>query len=147
MSSKKYNTFHEIFDQVDKAKTKKEKIAVLHTYSSAALKTVLGYTFDPGVKWLLPETNPPYKALPPNADQEARLISELKKMYLFVEGPTETQRNLKQAKRELLFINLLEVVDPRDALVVLGMKDGKLPYKGLTRKLVAEAFPNMSANW
>ena len=147
MSSKKYNTFHEIFDQVDKAKTKKEKIAVLHTYSSAALKTVLGYTYDPGVKWKLPETDPPYNALPANADQEARLISELKKMYLFVDGPTETQRNLRQAKREMLFIELLEVIDPRDALVVLGMKNGKLPYKGLTRKLVAEAFPNMSANW
>ena len=147
MSSKKYNTFHEIFEQEDKARTKKEKIAVLHTYSSAALKTVLGYTYDPGVKWLLPETNPPYTPLPANADQEARLISELKKIYLFVAGPTDTQRNLKQAKRELLFINLLEVIDPRDAIVVLGMKDGKLPYKGLTRNLVAEAFPNMSANW
>lgn len=147
MSSKKYNTFHEIFDRIDKARTKKEKIAVLHEYSSPALKTVLGYTYDPGVKWLLPETNPPYTPLPANADQEARLVSELKKMYLFVAGPTETQRNLKQAKREMLFIELLEVIDPRDALVVLGMKNGKLPYKGLTRKLVSEAFPNMSANW
>ena len=147
MSSKRYNTFHEIFEQVEKASTKKDEIAVLHGYSSAALKTVLGYTYDPGVKWLLPETDPPYTPLPTNADQEARLISELKKMYLFVDGPTDTQKNLKQTKREMLFIELLEVVDPRDALVVLGMKNGKLPYKGLTRKLVAEAFPNMSANW
>ena len=147
MSSKKYNTFHEIFEQVDKASTKKEKINILHLYSSAALKTVLGYTYDPGVVWLLPETNPPYTPLPANADQEARLVSELKKMYLFVAGPTDTQKNLKQAKREMLFIELLEVIDPRDAIVVLGMKNGKLPYKGLTRKLVAEAFPNMSANW
>jgi hypothetical protein len=147
MSSKKYNTFHEIFDRVDKAKTKKDKIAVLHEYSGASLKTILGYTYDPGVKWLLPETNPPYKPLPEHSDQEARLVSELKKMYLFVEGPTDTQRNLKSTKREMLFIELLEVIDPRDALVVLGMKNGKLPYKGLTRNLVAEAFPKMSANW
>jgi hypothetical protein len=27
------------------------------------------------------------------------------------------------------------------------MKDRKLPYKGLTRNLVAEAFPNLAKDW
>lgn len=142
-----HKTFHEIFEEVEKAKTRKDKIATLHKYSSAGLKQVLGYTFDPNVKWLLPEGEPPYKPLPDNADVEARLVGELRKLYMFVEGDTDTQRNLKQVRREKLFIDLLEVVDPRDAKVLIGMKDGKLPYKGVTRKLVAEAFPNLARNW
>jgi hypothetical protein len=54
---------------------------------------------------------------------------------------------LKQHRREQLFIELLESVDPGDAKVLIGMKDGKLPYRGMTRKLVADAFPNLAKNW
>jgi hypothetical protein len=140
-------TFHEIFSEVEKAKTKKEKIATLQKYSGAPLKQVLGATFDPNVKWLLPEGTPPYKPLSDNADMESGLMQELRRLYLFVDGPSDTQKNLKQVRREQIFIDMLESIDPNDAKVLIGMKDGKLPYKGLTRKLVAEAFPNLAKNW
>jgi hypothetical protein len=140
-------TFHEIFKEVEKQKARKDKIAALQKYSGPALKQVLGLTFDPNVKWLLPEGAPPYNPLPKSADQEVALAAELRKMYLFLQGNTDTQRNLKQVRREQLFIGLLESIDPDDAKVVIGMKDGKLPYKGITRKLVAEAFPNLAKNW
>jgi hypothetical protein len=140
-------TFYEIFKEVHNAKKKAEKIAVLHHYSSASLKTILGYTYDPRIKWLLPEGIPPYTPLPDAADQEAGLAAELRRIYLFVEGNSETQRNLKQTRREQIFIDMLESVDPRDAKVLIGMKEGKLPFNGLTRKLVAEAFPNISKDW
>jgi hypothetical protein len=42
---------------------------------------------------------------------------------------------------------MLEVVDPDDAKVILGMKNRKLLYKGLTKNLVAEAFPNLAKDW
>ena len=140
-------TFHEIFSEVEKASSRKDKISALQKYSGPALKQVLGLTFDPAVVWLLPEGTPPYKPLPKYADQEVALQSELRKMYLFLEGNSDTQRNLKQVRREQLFIGLLESIDPDDAKVVIGMKDRKLPYKGITRKLVAEAFPNLAKNW
>jgi hypothetical protein len=140
-------TFHDILTEVSEAKTRKDKIAVLHANSSAGLKQILGYTFDPNVKWLIPEGTPPYKPLPPHSDQEQRLQQELRRLYLFVEGPTDTQKNLKQIRREALFIELLESIDSRDAELLIAMKDGKLPYKGVTRKLVAEAFPNLAKNW
>ena len=50
-------------------------------------------------------------------------------------------------RREQLFIQLLESVHPCEVKVLIGMKDRKLPYKGVTRKLVAEAFPNLARNW
>jgi len=140
-------TFYEIFKEVHNAKKKAEKIAVLHHYSSAAVKTVLGYTYNPNVKWLLPEGTPPYTPLPKGADQESALASELRKVYLFVEGDTEVQQNLKPHRRETLFIAMLESIDPRDAKVLIGMKERKLPFNGLTRKLVDEAFPNLTKDW
>jgi hypothetical protein len=97
--------------------------------------------------WLLPEGTPPYTPLPNNADAEITMQSASRQFYLFVQGDTETQRNLKQLKREALFIQLLESVNPAECKVLLGMKDRKLPYRGLTRKLVAEAFPNLAKDW
>jgi hypothetical protein len=140
-------TFHSIFKQVEEAKTKQEKINILRSHSSPTLKTILGFTYDPYVKWLLPETDPPYTPLPKNADAEVTLQAEARRFYLFVEGLSETQKNLKQIRREALFIQILESVHPDEINVVLGMKNRKLPYRGLTRKLVAEAFPNLAKNW
>jgi len=140
-------TFHSIFDKVGKAKTKKEKIDILRAHSGPVMKMILGYTYDPNVKWLLPEGTPPYKQLSDNSDAGVTLQTEMKRFYLFVEGPTDTQKNLKQPRREELFIQTLESLHPDECKVLIGMKDRKLPYRGLTRKLVAEAFPNLAKNW
>jgi hypothetical protein len=139
--------FDSIFKAVEKAKTKKEKIEILKQNSSPTLKAILGYTYDPSVKWLLPEGTPPHKTLTDASDAEITMGYAQKQFYLFVEGPTDTQKNLKQMRREQLFIQLLESVHPCEVKVLIGMKDRKLPYKGVTRKLVAEAFPNLARNW
>jgi hypothetical protein len=140
-------TFDSMFKKVEEAKTKKEKIEILRKNSSPVLKQILGLTFDPRVEWLLPEGTPPHKPLPDDADAEITLQYASRQFYLFVKGNSETQRNLKQVKRESLFIQLLESVNPAECKVLLGMKDRKLPYKGVTRKLVAEAFPNLASGW
>jgi hypothetical protein len=130
-------TCYEIIEWCSKGKTRKDKIARLQKNSGPVLKTILGYTFDPNVKWLLPE----------GLEVHGALTSELRRLYLFVEGPTETQQKLKSQRREALFIELLESVHPEDAKLLLSMKERKLPVKGITRKLVAEAFPNLSKDW
>ena len=142
-----YKSYSEIFKEVEKAKTKKEKQDVLRKYSGPVLKQILGMTYNPNVKWLLPEGDPPYKPLDSSTDMQGRLESELRRFHLFIEGTTDTQRNLKQTRREALFIDLLESIDPDDAKLVLGMKNGKLPYKGITKKMVAETFPKLSTDW
>ena len=140
-------SFYEIFKEVEKAKTREEKKAILRQHSGPALKTVLGYTFNPNVKWLLPEGTPPYTPVKEGTDMEGRFVAEMRRLYLFVEGPSDTQKNLKQVRREQLFIDLLESIDPGDAKVLIGMKEGKLPFKGITRKLVAETFPKLASDW
>jgi hypothetical protein len=143
----KYKTYDAMFKAVEGAKTKQEKLNILKNASSPVLKQILGLTYDPRVVWLLPEGTPPYTPLPNDADAEITLQYASRQFYLFVQGNSETQRNLKQIKRESLYIQLLESVNPAEVKILLGMKDGKLPYKGVTRKLVAEAFPNLAKDW
>lgn len=140
-------TFYSILEEVEKTRGRKKKIEKLHEHSSAALKSILGYAFDPNVKWLLPEGEVPYKALPANADVEGQFMAEIRKLYLFVDGPTDTQKNLKQIRREQLFIQMLESIDYRDAELLCNMKDRKLPFKSITPDLVAEAFPLLAKKW
>jgi hypothetical protein len=143
----KHKTYDAIFAEVEKASKKEDKIRILKENSSPVLKQILGLTYDPRVEWLLPEGTPPFTPLPNDADAEITMGNASRQFYLFVKGNTDTQRNLKQVRREQLFIQLLESINPVETKVLLGMKDRKLPYKGVTRKLVAEAFPNLAKDW
>jgi len=131
-----------IFQILEKAagqKASADKIAVLHANAGPALYTILKYAYDPNIVWDLPEGIPPYKPCPFPA-QEMRLMSEIRRLYLFIKGGNP---NLTKLRRETLFIELLESVHPDDALVLISIKDKKLPYKGLTVKLIKEAFPGL----
>ncbi|RPF76754.1 MAG: hypothetical protein CBE14_001955 [Rickettsiales bacterium TMED254] len=138
-------TFHQMFQYTEKL-SKKDKIKHLQMNSSPGLKMILGYTYDPNIKWLLPESDPPYKQNS-TADNEGQLEYETRKFYLFIDGPSETQQNLKPMKREQLFIDMLENLNPGDAKLLLAIKNRKLPYKGITKAIVKEAFPNLARNW
>lgn len=102
---------------------------------------VLVGVFDPSIKWLLPEGVPPYK---PNdlVDQQHRFYTEARKLYLFIEGGNP---NLKQLRRETLFIELLECLDPADAKLLISVKDKTLTYPGVTKDIVNLAFPGLIA--
>lgn len=129
----------EILTKYAELRTKVEKIEWLKKNNSFALRTVLQGAFDPNIVWDLPDGDPPYKPTP-YLDQESMLYNESKKFYLYIKGghPTLTQdRKLK------LFIQLLESVTPADAIMLLHMKDKKLPYPGLTIKTINEAFPGL----
>ena len=127
----------EFLEKVSKLKKKEEKIAALKANDSFVLRTILQGAFDPRIKWLLPEGEPPYK---PNdlVDQENVLIKDARKLAYFVEGPYP---GLKQIKREAMFIEMLETVAPADAKMLCAIKEKKLPWKGITVDIVNEAFP------
>ena len=65
---------------------------------------------------------------------------QLNFQYLFVEGGNP---NLKPARREYLFIELLESVHDQEAQLLLQIKDKKIKCRGLTYKLVKETFPEL----
>ncbi len=132
----------EIIDEVEKQKTTASQTKVLQKYASAALKAVIGFGMDPGVKFLLPITNPPFRPMPEGSDSQGRLIAEHRKFIYFVDSPDG--RNLSNLKREQMFIQLLEGLDVRDAQLVLRMKNKDLKIK---MDAVKAAFPNLTKNW
>lgn len=129
----------EILIKASKLSKNQEKIEFLRQHYSQPLGTVIKYMLDPNVKFTLPEGAPPYKKNDLTG-QETRLYSEVRKLYLFLEGCT---KNLNKPRREALFIEMLENVDPNDAELLIAMKDKKLPYKGLSVKLIKEAYPGL----
>ena len=131
----------EFLEKVSKLKKKDEKVEALNYNNSYALRTKLQAAFDQRLKFLLPEGEPPYR---PNdlPDQESVLLRECRKLVYMIEGPYP---NLKQVKREQMFIELLENVAPADAKMLCAIKDKKLPFKGITEDMVREAFPGLLA--
>ena len=51
--------------------------------------------------------------------------------------------DLPLVRRESMFIQLLERLDPIDAKIILAVKDRKLSYRGLTYKLVRDTWPDL----
>ena len=129
----------EILEKSQEFKTRKEKVAWLKANDTPALRTVIKYAWDDNIKFLLPKGSAPYKPMPTN-EGHGMLYHEARKLYLFVEGGNP---NLKQLRREQLFIQLLESIDPKDAELIINVKDKKLPYKGLDRNLIKEAFKDL----
>ena len=132
-------SIYNILKECSEPKTVKERVAKLQQNGLPIVQQILKYAFDPNIKFLLPEGDPPYK---PNeyVDQEGILFSEARKLYLFVEGGNN---NLTNFRRETLFIQFIEGIDKNDAKLICAIKDKKLPFKTLTKDIVKQAFPNL----
>ena len=129
----------EILKVVSEQKTTDDKVRKLQELNTPVLLQILKYALDPTVKWKLPEGAPPYNPSPYD-DTQAMLYQEARRIYLFLEGGND---NLTPLRREQLFISLLESIDKEDAKLIVAAKDKKIPYKGITTKLVNTAFPGL----
>ena len=131
---------HEVIERVEKAKTRKEKIAIFQEHESQALKDVLVGSLDSRVTWNLPEGRPPFE---PSSEQTVptNLLKQTSQFNDFIKGGPGDE--LPAFKRESIFIRLIEKIHPADAELVLKMVSKKSLGKGITKKLVTEAFPGL----
>jgi len=132
-----------IADIVKKAaetKSKTEKVEWLRKNDAVPLRTVLRLIYDTDIEFLVPDTPPPWKKnkLP---DTDTMLYREARRLRIFVKGGGYD--NLSQVKRESLFISLLEDINNDDADLLANHMLSHTPVKGLTRKTLEEAFPNL----
>ena len=128
----------EILEKIGKQKRTQEKIDMLRQNDCLALRVMLQAAYDPSVKFLLPEGAPPYKQND-LVDQEHIFRKEAKYIQYFVEG---FHPNIAQNKREIMFLQFLERLDPKDAEMLINAKDKK-PIKGITANHVKEALPGL----
>ena len=134
--------YSEIATKVNNAKDKPRKLKVLRDHDSIPLRQVLRGAFDPKIEWALPEGEVPYSVNDaPIGTDHTILAQEAKRLYLFIKGGDNT---VKQNKRELLFVQLLEGLSAEEAEFLVAVVNKKVnnKYKGFTANLVKEAF-----NW
>ena len=130
-----------IFEEVAASNSIEARKKVLLENESNPLKEILKYAFHPDIKFALPPGKPPYKTIgSPDEYNPTYLYPNIKKFYLYIEGGHD---GLTQLRREQLFIQMLESLHPKEADLVIQIKDKKLNYRGLTYKLVKTTFPEI----
>jgi hypothetical protein len=141
---------HEVLKYAAKAPSQKDKIEILQAYAKrsdsyrASLKFFVEATYHPDVIFDLPAGTPPYKPLDALDETMAfsNLFNELKKIKQFCNCPAKIQNKLI---RERGFVQMLERLAPREAKLLLMIKDKKLDkriYPTVDEKLFREAFPD-----
>ena len=140
----------EVLDLASKQKTKPKRIEALKYYEHDSIKSILIWNFDESVKSLLPEGDVPYGdgeqqqifsgTLSDNIAREAAggesatgqdldgrnktsLRREWTNLYNFVEGGNN---NINGMRREVIFINMLQGLHPKEAELLVKVKDKKL---------------------
>lgn len=132
---------HEVLTETSKINTKVAMIRHLQKADCPALKDILRINFDDTIVSLLPKGAPPYKKDDmPDGTNYTTLNRQMRQFAYFFKGK---HSDMNQIKREKLFSSVLEGVNPLDAEVLIAAKDKNLKYKGLTKKLVMDAFPNL----
>ena len=132
--------FSEVLDKVHKAKTKDQKVKILKDNNTPSLRSVLKASFDPNIKWILPEGEVPYsKNEAPAGTEHTTLATESRQLWHFIKGG---DGQTPQWKKEQMFVQLLEGLHETEAELLVRTKDKKLHqiYKGLSSNVVREAF-------
>lgn len=134
----------EVIKKASNAKTKAQKIKILKDNNTQALRSVLKWNFDAGIKSDLPEGEVPYnKNDAPIGTEHTVLEREYRNLWRFIKGAND----LTNMKREQLFFQLLEGLHESEAEVICLVKDGNLQDKfRITHAVVKEAFPEIKWN-
>jgi hypothetical protein len=158
----------EILELASKQRSNAKKVEVLKTYEHDSLKTIFIWNFDESVISLLPEGDVPYAdaneqtvysgTLSENISKEigggqsatnqdldgrgrTSLRREYQNLYHYVQGGNG---GLSTIRREMMFINLLQGLHPKEAEVLIFTKDKKLSDKyKITLENVKEAYPDI----
>ena len=133
---------NEIFDLVSQQKTDAKKVAILQEYECDILKSLFIWNFDDSVISLLPEGKVPYKPNEnPLGTDHSSLRREQRNLYLFVKGGNDS---ISTIRRETIFIQMLEGLHPKEADIVIAVKDKALEdMYDIPFEVVEDAFPDI----
>lgn len=130
---------YEVIDKVKAIRTKEDKINFLRKNESWALKDILKGSYDPSIQWLIPKGPPPFEHNL-NESSPTTLLKENTQFKYFVKGGPG--QKMMKAKREKIYLALLEGIHPKDAELVISMV-AKKNVKGIPKKVAKEAFPGL----
>ena len=116
-----------------------EQVKCLQANDNSAIRTILKSVYDPRAIWDLPPGAPPYTPCE-FPHQEAMLYQEARRLYIFIKSDNV---NVNALKRETMFVEVLQSVDPADARLLLAAKEKTLPWPGLAAETVLKAYPGL----
>ena len=133
---------NEILELVSQQKTDAKKVALLKEYECDALKSLFIWNFDDSVISLLPPGTVPYKPNEnPLGTDHSSLRREQRNLYMFVKGGNDA---LSTIRRETIFIQMLEGLHPKEADIVIAVKDrGLEDMYDVSFEVVEEAYPDI----
>ena len=133
---------NEILELVSEQKTDAKKVALLKEYECDALKSLFIWNFDESVISLLPPGTVPYKPNEnPLGTDHSSLRREQRNLYMFVKGGNDS---LSTIRRETIFIQMLEGLHPKEADIVIAVKDKALEdMYDVSFEVVEEAYPDI----
>jgi len=135
----------EILKQVSEAKPAERAGVLQQNQDNQLLREILLLNFGPA-EFDLPAGEPPYKVNPqPAGLTDTNLYAEWRRHYLLIKGHPRRPAGVKRMQVENVFIQMLEGVHASEAELLIALKDKALAkkYKGLTEKVVREAFPDL----
>lgn len=131
----------EIISKTALLESEDEQIDVLRSWATyQTFLNILQFAYDVNVNILLPYGETKYN--PSQAyDDQGKLLHEARKLYIFVENGLP---NLRQDKREALWIEFLESIHKDDARFMEVAKNRKVEeVYGLKESVVRKAFPDL----
>jgi len=132
----------EILTEASKIDKREDRIRFLRMNKSPGLTDILRINYDEAVVPALPKGAPTYRQDDAPKGYEYTILNKAYTQFkYFFKGPIANK--MKPLKREGLFLNLLESLNPEEAELLIAAKDKKMKYKGITKKLVNDAFPNL----
>jgi hypothetical protein len=134
---------YEIFSEFEKSDSREAQIMVLRYNGTYALKTVLRGTFDPDVHFVFTEA-PKYKVgdSPPGMSYSS-ITQELSRAYIFEKNNPRVAPTLSLKRKTEILIQILEVLEAKEAEVFMNMLLKKQNVKGLDYAIVKEAFSDL----
>jgi len=132
----------EVLEAAGKIVKRDERIKFLQLNKSPGLTDILRIQYDDSIVSVLPEGAPSYQQDDAPKGYEYTILNKAYTNFkYFFKGPVAN--DMKPLKREGLFLNLLESLNPEEAELLIAAKDKKMKCKGITKRLVNDAFPNL----
>lgn len=140
MAEKLQLYIHEIVEEAEKKPTIKERVEYLKQFRDRkGLKALLQISYDKNIKVLLPDSDPPYtESEMPEGMTDSRIDHEVRRFWVFLEhGP---YKDMRQAKREDIFLNILQSLHKKEAKIFLKAFQHKFRIKGIRAEHINEIF-------
>jgi hypothetical protein len=132
----------EVLAEAGKIVLREERIKFLQKNKSPGLTDILRINYDDSIVSVLPLGAPSYKQDDAPKGYEYTILNKAYTQFkYFFKGPVSN--GMKPLKREGLFLNLLESLNPEEAELLIAAKDKKMKAKGITKRLVNDTFPGL----